>query len=78
MTCLPYKLIYAMRLSEYGLVEPALQYCKLVLDALSSMQRPPPALLVCRAVALDFQDCLQQHAQVNSFCNTNHCRLSIP
>eukprot|EP00884_Botryococcus_braunii_P015742 jgi/Botrbrau1/2851/Bobra.0036s0001.1 len=62
VTGMAYKLVYAVQLAEQGFVERALQYCKLLLDSINAVGRPPASLLICRAAALDIQDRLKQHA----------------
>ncbi|CAL8467566.1 g7104 [Coccomyxa elongata] len=60
---LPYKVVYAARLAEAGLIAPALHYVGLVQAALSSFgAKIPPGLLVCRAMVTELEERLRTHA----------------
>lgn len=63
---LPYKLLYAAQLAEYGLVGAALQYIAVVQTTLNSLGAKLPAgLLVCRTVAAELEQRLRTHATVS-------------
>lgn len=62
---LPYKVVYAARLAEAGLIAPALHYVGLVQAALASFgAKIPPGLLVCRAMVAELEERLRTHATV--------------
>ncbi|KAI7843308.1 hypothetical protein COHA_003139 [Chlorella ohadii] len=59
----PYKLLHAYTLAELGLVQQAAAYCQSMERTLQALgNKVPPGLLVCRAVAADLRDRLQQYA----------------
>ncbi|PRW60649.1 alpha-amylase [Chlorella sorokiniana] len=59
----PYKLLHAYALAELGLVQQAAAYCQSMERTLQALgNKVPPGLLVCRAVAADLRDRLQQYA----------------
>jgi hypothetical protein len=63
---LPYKLLYAYSLAEYGHLAPALQYLNLLRAALGSLgNKMPAALLVCSGMAADLEQRLRAHAAVS-------------
>ena len=62
---LPYKVVYAARLAEAGLIAPAVHYVGLVQAALTSLgAKVPPGLLVCRAMVAELEERLRTHALV--------------
>lgn len=61
---LPYRLTYAQHLAEHGHINAASGYVAKVAAALASIQRPPPGLLVARALSADLSQRLQAHAAV--------------
>ncbi len=62
---LPYKVVYAARLAEAGLIAPAVHYVGLVQAALASFgAKVPPGLLVCRAMVAELEERLRTHASV--------------
>jgi hypothetical protein len=72
---LPYKLVYAARLAEYGLVAPALHYVGVVQTTLGSLgAKLPPGLLVCRSMAAELEHRLRTHATVRPWT----CRMALP
>ena len=65
---LPYKLLYAFKLAEYGHLAQALQYLGLVRASLGSLgNKMPAALLVCNGVAAELEQRLRAHAAVSSW-----------
>lgn len=65
MAILPYKLLHALYLTDLGMLSSASQYCASINQSIQGMgAKVPPGLLVCRAVALELSDRLQQHAMV--------------
>ena len=63
---LPYKLLYAYSLAEYGHLALALQYLGLLRAALGSLgNKMPAALLVCSGMAVDLEQRLRAHAAVS-------------
>lgn len=68
---LPYKVVYAARLAEAGLIAPAVHYVGLVQAALASFgAKVPPGLLVCRAMVAELEERLRTHASVCSCLGT--------
>ena len=64
---LPYKLLYAYKLAEYGHLTQAMQYLGIVRASLGSMgNKMPTALLVCSGMAADLEGRLRAHAAVSS------------
>ena len=63
---LPYKLVLASRLAEYGLIEAASQHCIAVTAALNTLGKLPGGLLVTRSLTNELQTRLQVHASVRS------------
>lgn len=61
---LPYRLLYAFHLAEHGHINAASAYAARAVAALAALQRPPPGLLVARALAADLAQRLQVHAAV--------------
>ncbi|KAK9806007.1 hypothetical protein WJX73_003988 [Symbiochloris irregularis] len=59
---LPYRLVYAQHLAEHGHVNAASGYAAKLVASLASIQRPPPGLLVARAMSADLSQRLQAHA----------------
>ena len=73
---LPYKLLYAYKLAEYGHLTQAMQYLGIVRASLGSMgNKMPTALLVCSGMAADLEGRLRAHAAVSSpyACTHNAC-----
>ena len=63
---LPYKLLYAFKLAEYGHLTQAMQYLGIVRASLGSMgNKMPTALLVCSGMAADLEGRLRAHAAVS-------------
>ena len=64
---LPYKLLYAYKLAEYGHLAQALQYLGLVRASVGSLgNKMPAALLVCNGMAAELEQRLRAHAAVSS------------
>ena len=61
---LPYKLLYAARLAEHGLLSEAAQYCGAIQQALGALPKLPPALAVCKAFTQALLERLQTYAAV--------------
>ena len=63
---LPYKLLHAYKLAEYGHLTQALQYLGLVRASLGSLgNKMPAALLVCNGMAAELEQRLRAHAAVS-------------
>ncbi|KAK9817295.1 hypothetical protein WJX72_012309 [[Myrmecia] bisecta] len=62
ISLLPYKVLYAARLAEYGLISEAVQYCTVVQSVLAAIGKLPAGLLVCRALVNDLSERLNVHA----------------
>ena len=63
---LPYRLVYALRLAEAGHISQAAAYCTRLVAIFEKMQKPPPGVLVAKAMAADLAARLAAHAQVRS------------
>ena len=70
LTLLPYKLLYAARLAEHGLISEAAQYCGAIQQAMGAIPKLPPGLSVCMTFTKDLLDRLQSYAAVSSSVRT--------
>ena len=63
---LPFKLVHAAWLLEYGLVSKAAAYCSSLQTALAGFpgNKVPPSLMVTRTLMVDLADRIRQHAAV--------------
>ncbi len=62
---LPYRLVLAERMAEYGLIEGASQQCAAVTAGLNALgSKLPGGLLMTRKSASDLQQRLMKHAEV--------------
>ena len=70
---LPYKLLYAYKLAEYGHLSQAMQYLGVVRASLGSMgNKMPTALLVCSGMAADLEGRLRANAAVSPLRTCPH------
>ncbi|KAK9825303.1 hypothetical protein WJX74_007514 [Apatococcus lobatus] len=65
---LPFKLVHAAWLLEYGLISQASAYCASLQSALASFQgnRVPPSLAVTRTLAADLSERIREHAAAHN------------
>ena len=64
LAILPYKLVHAIRLAEFGYVSEALQYVAAVHATFSGLSKMPISLLVAKALAVELDERLRAHAMV--------------
>ena len=75
---LPYRLVLASQMAEYGLIEAASQQATAVTSALNSFGgKLPGGLLVTRVQANELQLRLQTHAQVVERTSSSRARSGL-
>ena len=61
---LPYRLLYAYRLAEYGHISQATAYCMRLGQVYEKLHKPPPGIMVAKALTTDLAARLSEHAKV--------------